>query len=192
MFQNIDESTINFEKNNTKNKLNIFSNVLEKKNIAIYVIALMLSFVGLDGEFSIFSISLLGACVASSVPALGVLAFSLIGNFIKFGTGGALAYFLTALVMVITLFIVKPRYNEQEKNEKIKVGKNIFIATLLVQIVKFSMVGFTLYDILASITLAIIALVFYKIFVNSITVLQDLKFQKAFTIEELIGASLMI
>ena len=32
MFQNIDESTINFEKNN-KNKLNIFSNVLEKKNI---------------------------------------------------------------------------------------------------------------------------------------------------------------
>lgn len=188
MFQNIDESTINFE----KNQLNIFSNVLEKKNIVIYVLALMLSFVGLDGEFSIFSISLLGACIASSVPALGVLVFSLIGNLIKFGTGGILGYFLTSLVMVVTLFIVKPRYNEQEKNEKIKIGRNIFIATLLVQIIKFWMVGFTLYDILASITLAIIALVFYKIFVNSITVLQDLKFQKAFTIEELIGASLMI
>lgn len=191
MFQNINESTINFQKNN-QSKLNIFSNVLEKKNIAIYVIALMLSLVGLDGEFSIFSISLLGACIATSIPALGVLLFSLIGNIIKFGTGGILGYFLTALVMVVTLFIVKPRYNEQEKNEKIKIGRNIFISTLLVQIIKFSMAGFTLYDILASITLSIIALVFYKIFVNSIKVLEDITVQKAYTIEELIGASLMI
>ena len=119
MFQNINEDTFNYEKIKNKDEINIFSNVLEKKNIIIYILALMLSFVGLDGEFSIFTISLLGACIASSVPALGVVAFSLIGNLIKYGVGGILGYFLTALVMLVTLFIIKPRYNEQEKNEKI-------------------------------------------------------------------------
>lgn len=53
----------------------------------------MLSFVGLNDEFSIFSISMLGACFASSIPALGIVLASLIGNFIKFGVGGVLGYF---------------------------------------------------------------------------------------------------
>ncbi len=195
MFQNINEDTIEIENQkikDTKNKFNLFSNVLEKKNIAIYVVALMLSFVGLDGEFSIFSISLLGACVASGFPLLGVIVLSLVGNCIKFGVGGALGYFLTALVMLVTLFILKPSYNEQERNEQIKIGKNVFLASLLVQIVKFAITGFTVYDVLSSITLAIIALVFYKIFVNSIVVLQAFGREKAFTIEELIGASLIL
>jgi hypothetical protein len=43
----------------------------------------MLSMVGLGGEFSVFSISMLGACIASSVPLLGIVVVSLIGNLIK-------------------------------------------------------------------------------------------------------------
>ena len=152
----------------------------------------MMSLVGIGGDFSILSISVLGACFASSVPALGVVAVSLLGNFIKFGVGGGLGYFLTTLVLIITLFIFKPRYNEEERNEKIKIGKNVFIATLLIQIVKIAMAQFTLYDVLASITLSIIALVFYKIFVNSIVVVQEFYEKRAFSIEEVIGASLML
>ena len=194
MFQNINEDTIeiNNKTEKTKRNVNIFSNVLTKENLAIYVVAFMMSLVGLGGDFSIFSISVLGACFASSVPALGVVAVSLLGNFIKFGVGGGLGYFLTALVLIITLFIFKPRYNEEERNEKIKIGKNVFIATLLIQIVKIAMAQFTLYDVLASITLSIIALVFYKIFVNSIVVVQEFYEKRAFSIEEVIGASLML
>lgn len=194
MFQNINEDTIeiNNKAEKTKRNVNIFSNVLTKENLAIYVVAFMMSLVGIGGDFSIFSISVLGACFASSVPALGVVAVSLLGNFIKFGVGGGLGYFLTALVLIITLFIFKPRYNEEERNEKIKIGKNVFIATLLIQIVKIAMAQFTLYDVLASITLSIIALVFYKIFVNSIVVVQEFYEKRAFSIEEVIGASLMI
>lgn len=196
MFQNIDESTINIknqkDKRNYKEKLNIFSNIFAKENIVLYIISFMMSFVGLGGEFSIFSISMLGACFASSVPALGIIIVSLIGNLIKFGVGGALGYFLTALVMVVTLFILKPIYNEQERNEKIKIGKNIFASTIIIQIIKLAMSGFTIYDVLSSITLSIIALVFYKIFVNSIIVFQDFNTKKAFTIEELIGSSLLL
>ena len=171
MFQNINENTIDLDSKNenkkSTNKLNIFSNVFTKDNIVLYIVSFMLSFVGLNGEFSIFSISMLGACFASSIPALGIVLASLIGNFIKFGVGGVLGYFLTALVMLISLFIIKPRYNEQERNEKIKVGKNVFISVLVIQAVKCVMSGLTIYDILSTITLAMIALVFYKIFVKT-------------------------
>ena len=195
MFQNMNEDTIinNKEIRDNKEKINIFSNVFAKRNSILYIVSFMLSLVGLNGEFSVFSISLLGACFASSsVPALGIIVISLIGNFIKYGVGGALGYFLTALVMTVTLLILKPNYNEQERNEKIKIGKNVFIATLLIQIIKLAISGFMIYDILSSITISIIALVFYKIFVNSITVLQDFSEKRAFSIEEVIGTSLLL
>ena len=186
MFQN--ENVI--EKEN--NKPNILSNVLALKNIVIYIISFMLSMVGLGGEFSIFSISMLGACMASSVPVLGIIIVSLIGNLIQYGVGGALGYFLTSLVLIVTLFLVKPIYNEKEKNEKIKIGKHIVVSVLIIQIVKLAMSTFTLYDVLSGITLAVIGLVFYKIFVNSTVALQEFWTQRAFTIEELIGASLIL
>ena len=90
------------------------------------------------------------------------------------------------------MFIIKPRYNEKERNEKLKIGKNIFISTLIVGLATIFMQTVTMYDILSSITLAIISLVFYKIFVNSITVLQDFLKKRAFSIEEVIGASLIL
>ena len=197
MFQNLSEDTIDLKSQDTmgneeKNRVNIFANVFRKENIAIYIVAFMLSFVSLGGEFSIFSISLLGACLAFSIPALGIIIVSLIGNLIKFGVGGGLEYLLTSLVLIATLFIVKPRYNEQERNEKIKIGKNVFIASLLIGIIKIFMTTVTLYDILSTITLSIIALVFYKIFVNSLVVVQEFYKNRAFSIEEVIGASLLL
>ena len=70
-------------------------------------------------------------------------------------------------------------------------SKNIFISVLLIQIIKFAISGFTIYDILSSITLSMIALVFYKIFVNSTVVIQEFYLNRAFSIEEVIGASLL-
>lgn len=195
MFQNINEDTININNENTRDNkqgVNIFANVFAKNNIVLYVVSFMLSMVGLTGEFSIFSVSMLGACFASSVPALGIVLVSLIGNLIKYGVGGALGYFLTALIMVVTLFLIKPVYNEQERNEKIKIGRNVFISTLLLQIVKLAISTFTIYDMLSGVAVSIIALVFYKIFVNAIVVLQDFNKRSAFSIEEVIGASLLL
>ena len=193
MFQNINEDTLNIKEEIEKqDKVNIFSNVVTKSNIVLYIVSFMLSMVDFSGEFSIFSISMLGACFASSVPALGIVVVSLAGNIIKYGTGGALGYFLTALAMIATLFIFKPNYNEQERNEKIKIGKNVFLATMIIEIIKFAISGFTIYDVLSGITISMIALVFYKIFVNSIVVIQDFSERRAFSIEEMLGASLLL
>ena len=189
MFQNINEFAIENEKKEIPKK---WAQIITKNNVVIYIITFMLSLVGVGGEFSLFSISMLGACFASSVPLLGIVIVSAIGNIVKFGMGGALEYFLTALVLVATIFIIKPKYNEEERNEKIKVGKNIFIAIILVQLAKCAISTFTLYDILLSITYAVIGVVFYKIFINSITVLENLKEKMAFSIEEVIGTSLLL
>ena len=87
MFQNIDESTINIKENqnekNKKIKTNIFADVFALKNIPIYIMTLMLSMVGITGDFSPFSISIFGACLANSVPALGIIFF-------KFDSAGSM------------------------------------------------------------------------------------------------------
>lgn len=87
---------------------------------------------------------------------------------------------------------MKPKYNDEERNEKIKVGKNICVAVFIIQIVKAIFSNFTVYDILVSIMYTIIAIAFYKIFTNCISVVENLGQKKAFSIEEVIGTSLLL
>ena len=189
MFQNINEYTIQDRKKETISK---WSEVMKRNNIIMYILSFMLSLVGIGGDFSLFSISILGACFSSSIPLLGIIVVSLIGNVIKFGVGGGLEYFLTSLVFFISLFIIKPKYNEEERNEKIKIGKNMIIAVFIIQIIKALFSTVTFYDILLSITYTIIAIAFYKIFANSIPVIENFGEKKAFSIEEVIGTSLLL
>ncbi|MBQ3414067.1 MAG: hypothetical protein IJH39_01690 [Clostridia bacterium] len=88
MFQNIENDI--FKEGQAKikdSKFNVFSNVLDKKNLVVYLLAFGVSFIGLGGEMSPFSISMLAACFANSIPLLGIVAVSLLGNIIKFGVG---------------------------------------------------------------------------------------------------------
>lgn len=195
MFQNINESTVDniySSPKKEKRKLDIFTDVLAIRNISLYIISLMISMVGVSGSFSPFSIALLGACMSNSVPVLGIVVFGIIGNAIKYGINGTLQYLLTTLVLIITMFLIRPRANEEDKNEKLRLAKNIFISTIIIQLAKIGMAGFTVYDILGTIAFSIIAVVFYKIFVNSIIVIRDFSEKKAFSIEEVLGASLLI
>lgn len=95
--------------------------------------------VGTGGQVSPFGISMMAACMGNSVPILGVVLAGILGNAIGFGLEGAITYLVISIVFVLSTFIIKPLYQEEEKNEKIRLSKNIFIATLIVQFVK---VGF--------------------------------------------------
>lgn len=196
MFQNINEEVVDngeySEIKNERKRLEIFTNVFSLKNMPIYVIALMISMVGITGELSPFSISILGACIVNSIPLLGVVLFSCLGNCIKFGIGGLLEYILTALVLIVTMFIIRPRCSREDDNESVRLSKNVFISTMIIGLAKIGISGFTLYDVLSVISFSIIAVVFYKIFVNSIIAVRDFGDGKAFSIEEILGASLML
>ena len=52
--------------------------------------------------------------------------------------------------------------------------------------------SFLLYDLLLAIMVAVITFIFYKIFANSIIMLKEFRNKKAFTIEEVIGTSLLL
>ena len=88
--------------------------------------------------------------------------------------------------------IKPPKENDQYKNEQIQISWHIFFSIILVMFSKLLLTKFTIGDMLLHITLAIFSIVFYKIFVNSLIVIQDISQRKAFSIEEVIGASLLL
>ena len=170
----------------------ILKNLINIKNIMIYIISFMISTIGMGQEVSPLSIAIVGACLAGGVPAIIVVAVGLIGNFIGIGTIGALNYILIILMLLISMCVKPPKENDQYKNEQIQISGHIFASIILVMIAKLILTKFTIGDMLLHITLAIFSVVFYKIFVNSLIVIQDITEKRAFSIEEVIGASLLI
>lgn len=177
-------------KSNTKKE--ILKNLVNIKNIIIYIISFMVSTVGMGQEVSPFSIAIVGACLAGGIPAIGVVIAGLLGNIISVGTVGALNYILVILMLLILLCIKPPKENDEYKNEQIQISKHIFLSVILVMIAKLILTKFTIGDMLLHITLAIFSVIFYKIFVNSITVIQEITEKRAFSIEEVMGASLLL
>lgn len=193
MFQNVQYEEVGQEDSNKiENVTNILKNIFTKKNILIYTITFLVSTIGLGGEVSPFSIALVGASFSAGIPAFGIIIISIIGNIVGFGATGGLNYILTLLMLMITFVVKKPIYNEETKNEKIKLGKRLFISVLTVMIFRYVISAFTIYNLIANITNAIIVVIFYKIFTNSLAVLEEINVKKAFSLEEVMGASLVL
>ena len=177
-------------KNNTGKE--ILKNLINIKNIMIYIISFMISTIGMGQEVSPLSIAIVGSCLAGGVPAILVVIVGLLGNIIAVGTVGALNYILIILMLLILMCVRPPRENDQYKNEQIQISGHIFASILLVMVAKLILTKFTIGDMLLHITLAILSVVFYKIFVNSLVVIQEITETRAFSIEEVIGASLLV
>ena len=170
----------------------ILKNLINIKNIIIYIIAFMISTIGMGQEVSPFSIAIVAASLAGGVPAIMVVVAGLIGNFIGVGSVGVLNYILIILMLLILLCIKPPKENDQYKNEQMQISSHVFVSILFVMIAKLILTKFTIGDMLLHITLAIFSVVFYKIFVNSLVVIQEITEKRAFSIEEVIGASLLV
>ena len=202
MFQNIMNG---FEKKNTQTedvklyKIEemkiLVKKFFEKKNLFLYVVSLMLSMVSFGGNNSLglapFALAIVAATISNSIPIGIIYVLTCIGTYIGFGTQGLVNYFITSIVFFMSLFFLKTRI-QSDCNEKQKVGKNIIIATLIVQIAPIAFGTFYLYDLLIGIMQAIVTYIFYKIFVNSITVIREYNYKKVFSIEEIMGASMML
>ena len=90
------------------------------------------------------------------------------------------------------ILIFRPRIQEPDKNERQKLGIYIAISAFAVQASKMFFTMFLVYDLISSIVFGIITYIFYKIFANSIVVINQYGIKKAFSIEEVMGASLAI
>ncbi len=174
------------------NSKEILKNLFSIKNIIIYVLAFMISIVGMEQDVSPFSIAIVGACFSNGIPAIVVVILGMIGNLIGVGVIGVLNYILILLMMLIILCLRPPKENDEYKNEKMQISKHIFFSIMIVMIAKMILTEFTVGDLLLHITLAIMSVIFYKIFVNSLSVIQGITDKQAFSIEEVIGACLLI
>ena len=191
MFQNIQEETTNQTKEETKIRKNILTNVISKKYILLYIVTFMVSTIGMGQVASPFSFALIAATIANEVPIVAILVIALIGNIVGCGAGSILTYILTLLIFFASFFAIEPKYNDENRNEKVKLGVRIFIATLAVGIVKNLISGFLLYDLFVTISTSILVFIMYKIFSNSISVIINFNEKIAFTLEEVIGTSLL-
>ena len=202
MFQNVEKNINNRQDFNEafydkKDKMKIaIKSLLSINNIIIYIIAFMVSMVGFSSHnimlgLSPFAIAFMAAMLSNGNPVGIVYILTLIGTFIKFGPNVLLTYVLTSLVFFASSLFVRHNIIEDTNEEK-RLGVHLFASVLIVQIVPMFFRSFLLYDLLLAIMVAVITFIFYKIFANSIIMLKEFRNKKAFTIEEVIGTSLLL
>jgi len=191
MFQNLNNNEEDYNEVNSNKKLNI-KNIFQEKNMILYIISFMVSMVSFNGEFAPFGLAILAACCSNRKPVGLIFILILIGTLIGFGFKGAGAFILSSLIFLALVLIIRPNFEEDERNEKQKLGLYVFIASFVVQAGKMLFTGFLIYDLVSSAAFGIITYIFYKIFVNSIIVLSEYGEKKAFSIEEVMGASLCL
>ena len=173
----------------------MFAKLFTWQNIVIYILTFMISEMRFGNTDTIliapFGIALVAAAISSGMPVSIVYIASLIGTGVKFGAGVTFMYIITSAVFLV-LFLIKKPLRDEEQREQVKLGGYLFFSIMLVSVVKMLFSGFLMYDLLTSLILGIAAYIFYKIFVGSINVIREYGIKKAFSIEEVCGASLLI
>ena len=197
MFQNLSAEDIQDEnkdvKFNKNNKMKILiREVFTKQNILLYIISFMLSIVNPGIGICPFGFAVFSAACSNMIPAGIIYGVTLIGVFIGNGASGLLSYILASLLLIGMILIFKPEYQDENINEKRKLGIYVFLSVVIVQASKMIFDGFMVYDAILSITTGITVYVFYKVFSNSLIVFDEWGIKKAFSIEEVVGASLML
>lgn len=195
MIQNI---TREYEKESKTTEIN-YKDIVKKlftiPNIIMYIITILISTVNFGSSSDIlvapFGIALVAAAISAGMPIAMVYISSLIGTAIKFSAKGMLLYLITSAVFIAIYLIKKPERNENE-TEQVRLGGYLLISIILVSIIKMIFSKIYVYDILVTAITAVTAYIFYKIFVNSINVIREYGKKRAFSIEEVVGASLLL
>ena len=198
MLQNISKE-LDYDENENQVKVNsdfkeLAKKIFTKQNIAVYLLTFLISMVGLgeDNLIAPFGIAFTAACISNGMPLAIVFISSIIGTTVKFGFNGLLMYIVASLIVLLFSVIAKPKRVYDDSNEKVRLGARLTFAVFAVQFIYILFTGFYMYDFLTAIMVAITSYIFYKIFVNSISVVKEYGIKKAFTVEEVIGASLLL
>lgn len=195
MFQNItqNEEAQEYEDEQYNKKGYKLKNLFSIRDIVLYAISFMVSMVSFgDINIAPFGLAILAAVCSNKIPVGIVFIVVGIGTGIRFGIAGLLTYILIALLFTAMILIFRPKLQDETRNEKQKLGIYIAIAAFTIQTSKMFFTMFLLYDLLTSLMLGITTYIFYKIFANSIGLIREYGIKKVFTVEEIMGTSLLI
>ncbi|MCR5187204.1 MAG: hypothetical protein K6D97_08875 [Clostridia bacterium] len=197
MFQNIDFN--NNVTNNTNSEYDrgehikeILKDIFSIPNILIYIIVFLISSKVSSFQFALLSISLFAACVSSGIPLIGVAFFASLGTIYGQGLGGFLTFIFTSIIFLILTYVFKPQVAMTDRAEGIKLGSRLFWSSLIILMAKdLGKINFWHNLFLSCIDSAIIY-VYYKIFVNGISVFKDIMDKKVFSSSEVLSAVFML
>lgn len=191
MFQNITESAE--EQENQVSKVNLLiRELLKVQNIILFILTFCMSMLSIGEDITPFGLAMVAATLGTGMPVFGILISASLGSLFGNGVSAFVNFVLSAIVYFVLVLIFKPKIAIEERNELFKTGKRLFIACFIVTFFQ-NVKGIVLtYDIFMAIVTATLTYVFYKIFVNGLVVIKEWRIKKAFTLEELIGASIMM
>ena len=197
MFQNIEQDYDEYEIQDVEQEIQNFNKFKIKKllsirSVILYIISFFASMVSFEGEIAPFGLAIFVAACSNGIPSGILFLVNGVAVLFGFGINAFLSYVLTGLIFIAEILIIRPKIVDENRNEKKRLGISLIIATTLVQASKMLFGVFLVYDLLVSIMTGIITYIFYKIFSNSLTVITEFKIKKAFSIEEVIGASLLL
>lgn len=200
MFQNIERNFENnqnefedIEKNKKQTIKELIKNSFTKQKILLYIVAFMVSQVSfvINKDLAPFGIAMLAAMLSNCIPVGISFVIIGIGNFISFGGTSTLNYVLMSLILLFSILIKAPKYDE-ENNEKRKLGLRIFVSCLMVKLASLIFKDFMIYDLLVAVMYSICVYIFYKIFVNAIPIINKIGYGKVYGVEEVMGTSLLL
>ncbi len=151
-----------------------------------------MSTLSINNDVFPFGLAMIAACVGETLPIIGVFLMALIGTSIGGGFSALGNFIATSIVYFILVLFFRAKVAVDERNEVVKTGGKLFVASTIVSLVSSFTGIFLMYDVFMAIISSAITYVFYKIFVNGLTLIKSFKVKKAFTIEELIAGVLII
>lgn len=193
MFQNVSNSSRTGVNEEPENKIVLaFKELFTPHNLIIYVLTFLVSMVSIKHEIIPFGLAILAACMGGTVPIFMVYIVSFISTWIFHGLSGLATFFGTSVIFFILIFIFKPKISTDDRNEVLKVGSRLFLASFLYNLINNIRGVFLIYDVFLGLVIAALTYTFYKIFVNGIVVIRDFGKKKAFTVEEIIATAIIL
>ena len=193
MFQNIADQEL--EQGKIENKTivkNKVKEIFKFSNIFLYLVSFLASTVSFGNLGSPFAVSLFAATCSNKIPAGIIYVLSGLGVLLKFGVNDFLIYLFTTLVFIVSVIIFKPKEEYEDRNEKRKLGKHVFMASILVKLLSIVLGPIYIYDVITGIAFSILSYLFYKIFVNGIVVIREFRERVAFSIEEIMAGMIIV
>ena len=191
MFQNVTERIEEETFHQSRIKL-ILKEMLKRENILICILTFLVSSISINTEIIPFGLAILAACMGTTVPVFMVFIVAMISTAIFHGMTGFSTFFYTSLLFFLMNVIFKPKVSTEERNEILLVGGKLFWACFIYNLIQNIRDVFLIYDLFMGTVISALTYVFYKIFVNGIAVIRDIRKKKAFAIEEVVAAVLIL
>ena len=196
MFQNISEDDVEVNENTNGDKrkqiIQKLKELFAPRNTVLYLLSFFISMVP-GGNFALpIGLAMFASACSNEIPAGIIFLASAIGTAIGFGKTGLLTFALTVLVFMFSIVLFKPDIDDSGRNEKKKLGVNLFFSFLLVQAGSLIFSGFYLYNILQALALSLTSYIFYKIFSNGIVLIKEYGEKTVFVVEEVMAACVML